>query len=436
VHFATFVVIFLRSDAIGRMKMNIRRFFHSALQLLVVVSFVLTACQPQAVATSSVPTATAIPPTVLPTPAPTNLPTPTIAPADLSGRYMFGGDVESLVDMLADGSAYITEAPFMATHDAFTISGDQITFKGESCGNVGGTYHWSLQKDVLKFTLVSDFCSSRAKVLSQTLKKLPRQHSYATVVWTAAINQDYNQSAVDQAGNIYTTDGSGSFFKYDPNGKLINSWGAGLSYTTGIAVDPKGNIYVANFDPPEIHKFGPDGKPILSWKIDGGTVGPTGLAMDAQGNLYVALHRIHDHYVEKYNPADKLIASLVPHGSGDGEVLGMPRNGPESIAADALGNFYIDDPVNQRVIKFDPNGKFLFNITGDGKEKLSQGGQITLDAQGNVYISASRVIWKFDENGKFLDKWFTPYDGTLTIDAQGNMILFGQLLAKISLPAK
>src|SRR5262245_47072884 len=60
-----------------------------------------------------------------------------------AGRYSVSYDMSSVIDLLPDGTAYLTEQPFFTYRDEYQVSGDTVTFAGESCGGVTGTYHWS-----------------------------------------------------------------------------------------------------------------------------------------------------------------------------------------------------------------------------------------------------------------------------------------------------
>jgi len=357
--------------------------------------------------------------------------------SDLTGRYYFGGDTSFVVDLLPDGSVYIPDEPLPTVHDTYTVSGHQITFTGESCNNATGVYKWSLQQDVLQLALVNDTCTARSRIFTQTLKKLPQQFPYATIVSESKkFNQpDYNQSTLDSAGNFFTTDGMNGIYKYNPDGSLIQSW-TSLTYTVGVVVDNQGNIYVSNFDDATIHKLDPTGKELMSWKVDGGNVGPVGIDLDAQGNLYVALHRIHNHYVEKYSPDGKLLMAFAPGpGTLDGQIGAGDHSGPEELAVDPDGNIYVADHVNNRLVKFDASGNFLYNITGDGERMLSGPGNVNVDSKGNVYTEANGALWEFDSTGKYIGEWFLPRIGNIVIDSHNNIFLIDRSIMKIELPA-
>jgi peptidylamidoglycolate lyase len=102
---------------------------------------------------------------------------------------------------------------------------------------------------------------------------------------------------------------------------------------------------------------------------------------------------------------------------------------PTDIAWLPDGTFFVSDGyTNSRVVKFDPNGKFLLTWGQKGNEPnetrpgfMNTVHAIAVDKNRRVYISdrANSRIQVFDENGKFLDAWprvRRPYSIMLTED--------------------
>jgi DNA-binding beta-propeller fold protein YncE len=99
--------------------------------------------------------------------------------------------------------------------------------------------------------------------------------------------------AVDRRGNIYVADGvegGGSrVIKLSPSGRRL--WQRNLLSPVGIAVDRKGNAYVTLFDHNYILKLSPSGATLARWSIGtepGPALFPTGIAVDRKGTIYVA----------------------------------------------------------------------------------------------------------------------------------------------------
>ncbi len=361
---------------------------------------------------------------------------PPVASASVAGRYLDGGDTTHPVDLLPDGAAYTWQEAGFVFRDTYVLAGDTITFTGESCDGAKGTYRWSLDGDALSLAAVDDPCVGRSSVLIRRLARAAEQRPFTVVQPSKLILQPgYNLAAADAAGDLYTTDGHRGFYKYHPDGTVVGSWPDALSFTVGITVDSRGHIYVANFDDGTVHKFDGTGNPLRQWTVDGGAVGPVGIAHDAHDNIYVALHRIHDHYVEKYSPDGKLLATWAGLGAGDGQVGAGSHDGPSEIAVDAAGNSYITDPVNNRVVSFGSDGTFRYNLTGNGDRTLVHPSTVAVDTQGNVYTDSGLTLWKFDRTGAFVGEWFTPTPGTIVVDGRDRVLQVDAEIRLLGFPA-
>jgi sugar lactone lactonase YvrE len=132
---------------------------------------------------------------------------------------------------------------------------------------------------------------------------------------------------------------------------------------------------------------------------------PSGIALDTRGNLYIAEHR-YDH-VRKVAP-DGTISTIAGTGlqgfSGDGGPATQAQlNDPTELAADGRGSLYIADSGNHRVRRIAPDGT-ISTVAGTGVPGFSgDGGPATLaqihapngvavDRQGNLYFLDSRNL--------------------------------------------
>jgi tripartite motif-containing protein 71 len=89
----------------------------------------------------------------------------------------------------------------------------------------------------------------------------------------------------------------------------------------------------------------------------------------------------------------------VGHGGSDDAWVG-----PSAIAVDYDGNIYIADDVNERIVKYDKNGKFKSKIALNVLSKRYSGivSDLATDLSGNLYIASrhEKKIYKYTSDGK------------------------------------
>ena len=113
-------------------------------------------------------------------------------------------------------------------------------------------------------------------------------------------------------------------------------------------------------------------------------------------------------------------------GSDDGQFIT-----PADIAVDKAGNLYVVDAGNNRVQKFDSNGKFItkWGTAGSGDGQFSAPVGIAIDSSGNVYVSDNNRVQKFDSNGKFITNWTVSSPFGIAVDSGGKVYVIDQNMA-------
>ena len=251
--------------------------------------------------------------------------------------------------------------------------------------------------------------------------------------------------AVDSAGNIYIADTKNFVIrKVTPDGKIStyagnqglgagyggdngppNSAGAEFDTPLGLALDPSGNLYIADAGSATsstgnlIRKITTDGKLLTTVAGLGSTAGriknPTSLAVDASGTyLYIA--NVGAKNIVRLQLATGNLTNFAGNGSSgyspDGPVgISTTLNNAAGVAIDAAGNVYIADTVNSLVRVVNPSGymttiaghvlsggRLIPGFSGDGgpatSAQLSSPKGLALDSKGNVYVcdSSNSVI--------------------------------------------
>ena len=166
--------------------------------------------------------------------------------------------------------------------------------------------------------------------------------------------------------------------KFDPAGRLLDSWGEGVfAAPHGFHIDPDGNIWATDYN-------GSD----------------TVLGMPAGGR---------GHQVFKFSQTGELLMTLGQAGvRGNGQDT---FDRPTDVAVAANGDIFVTDGhgPNNRVVKFAADGRFLttWGRPGDGPGEFNQPHTITLDSRGRVFVgdrSNSRVQI-FEPDGTFVAAW-------------------------------
>jgi sugar lactone lactonase YvrE len=227
-----------------------------------------------------------------------------------------------------------------------------------------------------------------------------------------AIDADRNLYITDQVnfkirkisptGIVSTLAGNGTQGSTDGIGIL-----ASFNYTRGLALDALGNLYIADKSNSRIRKITPSG--IVSTLAGSSTSGakdgigsaasfnqPAGIALDAKGNLFVADEG--NNKIRKITSTG-VVTTLAGNGNGgyiDGTVTVATFNRPYGIAIDRIGNLYIADSGNNKIRKITTTG-IVSTLAGGETAGVTDGpvlsarfrlpSGIAVDVIGNVYVA-------------------------------------------------
>jgi sugar lactone lactonase YvrE len=226
--------------------------------------------------------------------------------------------------------------------------------------------------------------------------------------------------AVDPSGNVYVADtGNAKIRKISPNGLVTTFADFRTGYPnspTGVTVDGFGNVWEVDpvgdgIDGGDLTKWAPDGHPLgfrLEWpSVDlpplvGDDV--VGIAADRTGNLY----------------ATTFLSGVVRFDTnGKGTILTKGLGGLPGIATDGFGNVYIADTGRLRIVKVTAAGDVIVlagsgtagNADGTGTAASFRGPTgLAVDSSGNVYVA---------DQGNHLIRKITPTGIVTTVAGSG-----------------
>jgi sugar lactone lactonase YvrE len=191
---------------------------------------------------------------------------------------------------------------------------------------------------------------------------------------------------------------------------------ARLQFPYGVAVDAAGNIYIADTGNQRVRKvsatngriytiagngtagFSGDEGPATAAQLDD----PWDVAVDPAGNIYIA--DLNNQRIRKVSAATGIITTVAGIGSygfsgNDGPATEAQLYNPYGIAVDIAGNVFISDYGNIQVRKVLAASGVISAIAGNGTEGSSGDGGpataaqlygpwgVTLDSSGNLYVA-------------------------------------------------
>lgn len=242
----------------------------------------------------------------------------------------------------------------------------------------------------------------------------------------------------NRAGELMVLDDVGRVLVYGADGTLARKWWMpeySAGRPEGIIELKDGRLAVADTHYHRVVLFSSTGEVLGEFGEDGEEPGqfifPCHLAEDPQGNLYVAEYGGNDR-IQKFSPDMQFLLEFGEAGTGPGQ---FQRTGGIVWHDGAL---YVCDIINNRVQKFDSDGKLLGQLSVDDGIELEYPYDIAIAKDGRVDVIEYKsgrlaqlsldgaVRGRYGKTGRGTGEFWTPWgvasgpDGRIVVADTGN----------------
>jgi DNA-binding beta-propeller fold protein YncE len=226
--------------------------------------------------------------------------------------------------------------------------------------------------------------------------------------------------AFSKDGHLLVTDAAHAWVQvFDKTtGKYLTRFGGKgdddkhLDKPEGIAVDPDGNVFIADYNTGFIKKYDKSYQWVLTFSEYGSEKGQNIKSefMDIRdGKLYMP--EAGNHRVDVFDLNGKFLFDFGGLGTEPGKF-----NVPEAAKFSSDGKLYVSDLKNDRIQVFDMDGKLLkiWGKTGSAPGEFKSPAGVALDKNDNVYVAeiGNDRVQVFDKDGNFLTMWGKKGSGT------------------------
>jgi hypothetical protein len=201
---------------------------------------------------------------------------------------------------------------------------------------------------------------------------------------------------LDAKGNILASmllHGTGVGANAQASPALESAIGATLKKPTQVATDTLGDVYVADPGLGKVLMYaagsGASSTPVA---VGTGLSSPTGVAVDGAGDVFIADSGTGSVYEVPFGPKGLIASGQVTLVSGLG-TSGL------NLAADNLGNLYVADPSNARVVRLAGLGDSAAGALTESETMLTAGfvapSAVAVDSNNNLYVVDGANLFEF-----------------------------------------
>jgi sugar lactone lactonase YvrE len=287
--------------------------------------------------------------------------------------------------------------------------------------------------------------------VNQTIRKITPSGVVSTFAGTSPIGSADGQSAaarfykpgriaLDALGNILVADGyNHTIRKVTPAGAVTTLAGspgvngatdgvglaARFNTPTGIAVDPKGNVFVTEHYGRKLRKI------LHTGSVTTVTTGYlSGVDVDSDGTVFFADQNV----IKKISPTGTVSIFAGNLAAGDTEGFGASAsfNGPSGLRISKNGDIFVADLGNAKIRRISSGG-VVSTFSKGGYPAFWGQTEVALNDDGSLYALGYGNLLKVERDGSYTA--ITKPNGTsfsgVAVDANGNLVLSDSAGAKI-----
>jgi DNA-binding beta-propeller fold protein YncE len=198
--------------------------------------------------------------------------------------------------------------------------------------------------------------------------------------------------AIDSKGLVYVADQKvGAIFIFNTqthSTQLIrNGIEAHFGWLNGLAIDDDDRLFVADGKMHRVLIFSP--KREVEGQVTEGLIDPNGVAIDTENRLLYVVDTQQDQVLVYDADSLKLLRRIGTGGKNHFLTTPGDFGAPQDVALDSDGNVYVTDMLNNRVEIFDADGNFisLFGKHGDGPGTFARPKGIAVDSDGHIWVA-------------------------------------------------
>lgn len=298
----------------------------------------------------------------------------------------------------------------------------------------------------------------------------------------AAIDAQLGQPtalAVDAQGNVFIADTSNDNVRKvsEPAGTITTAVGNGtpgsggdrlpatlaqLNGPSALAIDAHGNLYIADTGNNRVREVSHGVITTVAGNGEPGSIGdggpatkarlnaPEGLALDARGDLFILESgAVREVSHQTITTVARIDSGTSIAGNGTSTASSNLSNPGGLLAADADGNLFIADTINNRLQEISPAGTVTTiagagghaGFYGDGgpatKARLAAPAAVTVDHRGDIYVADGgnlrvRKIARSKSNNTPIASTTTTTRGTSQGTAGGALLIAQQLATDLA----